>query len=141
MNKLYRNKYIYVADSPLHGRGVFTSEDILPEEIIEQAPVIQPFEKSRNILLDPAYKNQYFFAWPGLCTDWKKSVDETGYLSVEQITYPVCVLGYGMLYNHSTNPNVVYEVFCDANIIEFRAKIKIKAGQELTICYGEGIKI
>ena len=34
MNKLYRNKNIYVADSPIHGRGVFTSEDILPEEII-----------------------------------------------------------------------------------------------------------
>jgi hypothetical protein len=48
--RLYVSPKIYVADSKIHGRGVFTSKDLLPDEIIEQAHVIHPVNKSANNL-------------------------------------------------------------------------------------------
>ena len=33
--RLYVSPKIYVADSKIHGRGVFASEDILPDDIFE----------------------------------------------------------------------------------------------------------
>jgi len=46
------------------------------------------------------------------------------------------VLGYGMLYNHSANPNVEY-VQDEPSIIKFRALRTVRPGEELTIDYGE----
>ena len=48
----------------------------------------------------------------------------------------VLVLGHGMLYNHSPNPNVEY-VEGEPNTITFRALRKVQPGDELTIDYGE----
>lgn len=138
-HRLFRNKGVYVADSVIHGRGVFVDQDLLPGEIIEQCPVVQPLDRSRKMLVDPEY-TKYFFSWPGLCQDWKKEVDERGYLDVNQISYLVCVLGYGMIYNHSSNPNVIFEVDSTNNVVEFRAKRKINANEELLICYGDHVK-
>jgi SET domain-containing protein len=46
------------------------------------------------------------------------------------------VLGYGMLYNHSADPNVEY-IQEEPSIISFRALRTVKPGEELTIDYGE----
>lgn len=137
--RLYRNSRIFVADSLIHGRGVFTDTIILPGEIVEKAPVVFPKERSRKLALDSEYLN-YFFSWPGLQEDWKKALDETGYLNLDQITYPVCVLGYAMMYNHSNTPNVVFEPIVEERIFEFRALRRILDGEELTICYREGLE-
>jgi hypothetical protein len=48
----------------------------------------------------------------------------------------VLVLGHGMLYNHSHEPNVEY-VEGEPDTFEFRALRAIRAGEELTIDYGE----
>ena len=45
ITRLFRNKNIYIADSSIHGRGVFTEIDILPGEIVEQAHVVHPKNK------------------------------------------------------------------------------------------------
>ena len=133
INRLFKNQNIYVADSKIHGRGVFSDADILPGEIIEQAHVIHPDKKSA----ESTDKNflKYFFFWPYLAEDWKQSVDKNGTLSIDQISYPACILGFGMIYNHSANPNVLFEIDVENNIIEYRAKRKILAGEELLICY------
>jgi SET domain-containing protein len=46
------------------------------------------------------------------------------------------VLGYGMLYNHSANPNVEY-VQDEPSTISFRALRTVMPGEELTIDYGD----
>ena len=46
------------------------------------------------------------------------------------------VLGHGMLYNHSPNPNVEYTQD-EPSTITFRALRKVRPGDELTIDYGE----
>lgn len=132
--KLFQNKKIYIDNSPLHGRGVFASDIILPGEIIEQCHVIHPKKE-----IDEELK-KYFFLWPRLPEDWKKIVKENGSLSIPQITYPVCVLGFGMIYNHSKEPNTIFELDVQNNLIEFRAKKKILTNEELLICYGENVK-
>jgi len=45
------------------------------------------------------------------------------------------VLGYGMLYNHSDDPNVEYEQD-DDGVVTFYAIRDIARGEELTITYG-----
>ena len=117
INRLFKNQNIYVADSKIHGRGVFSDADILPGEIIEQAHVIHPDKKSA----ESTDKNflKYFFFWPYLAEDWKQSVDKNGTLSIDQISYPACILGFGMIYNHSANPNVLFEIDVENNIIEY----------------------
>jgi len=46
------------------------------------------------------------------------------------------VLGYGMLYNHSANPNVEY-VQDEPSMLRFRALRTVMPSEELTIDYGE----
>jgi uncharacterized protein len=46
------------------------------------------------------------------------------------------VLGCGMLYNHSSDPNVEY-VQDEPSTITFLALRAVKPGEELTIDYGE----
>ncbi len=64
ISRLFRNVNIYIADSPVHGRGVFTDVDILPGEIIEQAHVIHP--KDKDVQKTDENYLQYFFFWPTL---------------------------------------------------------------------------
>lgn len=138
LNKFFKNKNIYVGDSQVHGKGVFTEVDILPGEIIEQAYVIHPENKNS----DSTDKNfqRYFFAWPYLKDNWKEDVNKNGFLTLDQVTFATCVLGFGMIYNHSLNPNVLFDVDVDNSMVEFRAKRKILAGEELFICYNEQLK-
>lgn len=132
--RLFLNPKIYVADSKIHGRGVFTSDILYPEEIIEQAHVVHPSSKSANNL-DEIYR-KYFFSWPFLKQDWRKYVQEYGSLPIDQITYPVCVLGFGMIYNHNRlNPNASVNFNTSENYVEFKANRKIEPFEEITICY------
>ena len=48
----------------------------------------------------------------------------------------VLVLGHGMLYNHSRDPNVEY-VQDDGSAIMFRTLRTVRPGEELTIDYGD----
>jgi len=138
LNRFFKNKNIYVADSQIHGKGVFTEVDILPGEIIEQAYVIHP-ENKNSESTDKNFQ-KYFFAWPYLQQNWKNNVEKMGFLTLEQVTFATCVLGFGMIYNHSLTPNVLFDVDIDNSMVEFRAKRKIIAGEELLICYNEQLK-
>jgi hypothetical protein len=46
------------------------------------------------------------------------------------------VLGYGMLYNHSPNPNVEY-IQDEPSTLTFRALRTVMPGEELVIDYGD----
>ena len=55
--------------------------------------------------------------------------------SVRQSNHVVLVLGYGMLYNHSDDPNLEYDQD-DAGVVTFFATRAIEPDEELTITYG-----
>lgn len=47
------------------------------------------------------------------------------------------LLGFGSLYNHSVKPNADYIKKLKDGVMIFKAMRKIKAGEEITIDYGE----
>jgi len=100
-----------VAHGP-RGRGVFATRRFAKGEVIETCPTVEVADGDATGRL-----NDYVFA--------SGSDGEV-----------VLVLGHGMLYNHSPNPNVEY-VEGEPSTIVFRALRKVRPGDELTIDYGE----
>ncbi len=107
---------IFVAPSPLGGRGVFTSEDIPEGSLIEISPVI--VLPARDIPHIHATKlHDYYFIWGK--KDRKCAI----------------VLGYGSIYNHSYEPNAEYVPDYENKTLDFFALRDIKAGEEITVNY------
>ena len=94
------------------GRGVFAARAFASGERIEVCPTVElPRGQSKGVLAD------YVF----------DSARTRGHV--------VLVLGYGMLYNHSEDPNVEYDQD-DDGVVTFYATRAIARGEELTITYG-----
>lgn len=51
------------------------------------------------------------------------------------INHSAVVLGYGMLFNHSYEPNATYEINFDKHTFDYYAYKDIKAGEEILINY------
>ena len=108
-------KKIYLAKSkiPKSGRGVFATTDIKKGEIIEVAPILilaftDFIDTKWNLLFE------YYF--------W---MDD----------FVVLALGYGSLYNHSTNPNCKYEINKDKKTITITATKNILKDEEIYFNY------
>lgn len=96
-----------------HGRGIFATRKIEPDETIEICPTME--------LQDADIA--------GRLSDYLlKSGDDENVV--------VLMFGYGMLYNHATDPNAEYREHGE-NEIAFVALREISAGQEITISYGD----
>lgn len=106
--------FLYIAPSPLGGRGVFTSEPIPKDTPIEMAPVIV-LDPDETKMIHETRLHDYYFIW-----------DEDG---------SAIALGYGGLYNHSEENNVDYYMDYEFKQINFFAIRDIKAGEELLINY------
>jgi SET domain-containing protein len=109
---------IYVDKSPIHGWGVFASEDIIEGEIIEEVPVLTlPINKGEvsGILLD------YRFNWPQ-GVEWEEQV---------------VGLGFASLYNHSDTANAYWVSDSDKKTFKFISNRNISAGEEIFIWYGD----
>ena len=100
-----------VADGP-RGRGVFATRRFAKGEVVETCPTVEVADAEVTGRL-----NDYVFT----------SVTDGDVL---------LVLGHGMLYNHSPDPNVEY-VQDEPSTITFRALRKVRPGDELTIDYGD----
>ena len=108
---------IYISDSPIHGLGVFANEIIYEGEIIEICPVIDMGlnKEVSHILID------YRYNWPQ-GNEWATQVVPTG---------------YGMLYNHSNNPNSNWRSNLENNTFEFYATKQINPNEEIFTYYGD----
>ena len=82
---------LYVAPTGDMGRGVYTSEDIARDTVIEVSPVIVMTGAERK-LLDQTLLHDYIFEWGA---------------RPERLLYGV---GYIPLYNHSYKSNCEYEM-------------------------------
>jgi SET domain-containing protein len=102
---------IEVAEGRL-GRGVFALQPFSQGDVVEVCPTLEVPDADVG----------------GLLGDYAFSTHEEGQL--------ILLLGFGMLYNHSPEPNVEY-VEDGPRTIAFVALRDIEPGEELTIDYGE----
>lgn len=116
MTKLIRNA-ISVRSSLIHGRGVFADKDIPEGDIIEESPVLSIPEKSGLFI-------NYAFKIP--------KMEKT-----EHDKKDVVALGYGSIYNHSSEPNAEATFDSDNLIMRFTAKAPIHRDNEIFISYGK----
>src|ERR1700712_2494507 len=107
---------LLVAPTENMGRGVFTTEKLLKNTIIEIAPVLV-MSKEERILLDQTLLHDYIFEWG------------------DDNTQCCMALGYVPLYNHSYKSNCEYEMDFDEQLIRIKTVCFIKAGKELFINY------
>jgi hypothetical protein len=106
--KLYQNKLI-VQKSPTHGYGVFAGKTIKKGEIIEECYMI--ISRGGDRVLE-----DYYF-------------DAKGKYAI--------FTGFGVIYNHSEEPNGDYFINVKRRLVTIKATEKIPKGKEIFISYGE----
>lgn len=107
---------LFIASTSDMGRGVFTSEPIAANTVVEIAPVIVMSGEERK-LLDQTLLHDYIFEWGG------------------ERKQCCMALGYVPMYNHSYQSNCEYEMEFDEAIIRVRTVRAIQVGEELFINY------
>lgn len=113
------SQQIYVAASPLGGRGVFTSKKIYAGDLIEVCPalVMNPTDIEH---LDKTILYDYYFLWE----DDAKGLKTTA-----------VALGLGSMYNHAAPSNADYQMDFEYATIDIIAVENIEPGEEITINY------
>ena len=111
-----RNPTLYIAQSSLGGRGVFTGAPIKEGDLIEVCPVIV-MKEGEMAILDTTTLYDYYFLWGD---EQKQSA---------------LALGFGSLYNHFAPSNADYFMEFNEQTIEIFAVRDIEAGEEITINY------
>jgi SET domain-containing protein len=107
---------LYVEKTAEKGKGVFTSQAIDADEIIELSPVVVMPLKDRS-LLDQTLLHDYIFEW--------------GHLKDKC----AMALGFIPIYNHSYVSNCEYFMDYEEDTMFVKTVRKIEAGEELTINY------
>ena len=108
--------YLYIGDSGIRGRGVFTSERIPGNTVVEVSPVIV-MEQTDREYLDKTLLHDYIF-------EWGKTKEQ-------------CCMALGLvpMYNHSYKSNCEYFMDFDEKQIQVKTVNAIERGEELTINY------
>jgi uncharacterized protein len=99
------------------GRGVIAADEIHSGEVIEVCPFITLSDLDAEHVTHKSDTMKYYV------------------LELTKIKKQVQPLGYGMLYNHSTQPNSEIEYQPGEDFITIRALDHIPAGQEITFDY------
>ena len=107
---------LFIAPASNMGRGVFTSELIAKDTVVEVAPVIVMSSADRQ-KMDETLLHDYIF-------EWGEGKNEC-----------CMALGYVPMYNHSYTSNCEYEMDFAAQTITITAMREINAGEELFINY------
>ena len=105
-----------IAPSDNRGRGVFATEPIAIDTVIEIAPVIV-VDNIQRTKLEETLLYDYIFEWGD---DHKSAAIGLGYISI---------------YNHAINPNCSYDMDYDAQTISIKTTKHIEIGEELFINY------
>jgi hypothetical protein len=118
-SRLSASDKIFIDQSDIDnaGRGVFASTDIGADETIEVTLMLVIDSAFMAWVLRLTPLRNYFFQWG---TNRRKAA---------------IALGFGSLYNHSFEPNAVYEKNIEKGVIEFSARQDIQKGEEITINY------
>ena len=95
-------------------RGLFATCDIKKGALLHEAPVIA-YPNEEHQYIEQTLLADYAFEYG--------------------IGRSAILLGYGMLFNHSYEPNVTYEINFKNHTFDFFAYTDIKAGEEILINY------
>ncbi|MGM9925452.1 MAG: SET domain-containing protein [Bacillus sp. (in: firmicutes)] len=101
-------------------RGVFAAGDIKKGTLIHSAPVIA-FPNEEHEHIEKTLLADYVF-------EYGKN-------------HTAILLGYGMLFNHSYEPNAEYEISFEDHAFHFYAYKDIQAGEEILINYNGDVDI
>lgn len=107
---------LVVAPSEHRGRGVFASEDIAADTIIEISPVLVLSREERAKAEETNLYN-YIFEWG------------------EHYEMGALGMGYISIYNHSYHSNCIYEMDFEQELMAIKTLRNIAAGEELFINY------
>lgn len=99
-------------------RGVFATQDIKKGTLFHEAPVIS-YPNDQHEHIEKTLLADYTFEYG--------------------INHSAILLGYGMLFNHSYEPNANYKINFDNHTFEFYAYTDIKAGEEILINYNGNV--
>lgn len=105
-----------IAHSPLGGNGVFATQPIPADTIIEISPVLV-FHPSERQHVEKTLLYNYIFEWG------------------DNLSHAALGLGYISLYNHSYNANCAYDMDYDAATMTIATVAAIEIGEELCINY------
>lgn len=97
-----------------NNKGVFATRDIAKGELIHEAPVL-PYPNEEHVHIEKTHLADYVF-------EYGKN-------------HSAFLLGYGMMFNHSYEPNAIYNINFDNHTFEFYAYKDVKAGEEFFINY------
>ena len=111
-----RHSSLFIRQTEQKGKGVFTSEAIASENIIEVSPVIV-MPSTDRVHLDKTLLHDYIF-------EWGPSKEKC-----------CMALGFIPMYNHSYTSNCEYFMDFDADTIFVKTVRDIEPGEELTINY------
>ena len=107
---------LYIENTKEMGRGVFTTQDLSTDTVIEVSPVIVMSAEER-LHLDKTLLHDYIFEWG-------------------KDSRQCCMaLGYVAAYNHSYKSNCEYEMDIEKQTIAVKTIRFVKAGEELFINY------
>ena len=110
---------LFILQSEGRGRGVFTSEVIEANSTIELCPLVV-IPKDEVKLIHQTVLHDYYFLMP----------NDSG-----KACFP---LGYGLLYNHSAEPNAEVFINPQTNYLEVCSIKQINSGEEIFINYKGG---
>lgn len=108
--------YLHITQTPSMGRGVFTSEPVPADTVIEISPVIV-MTKEERAHIDKTKLHDYIFEWG----------DDSSQCCM--------ALGLVPMYNHSFKSNCEYIMDFENHLIYIQTVCAVNAGEELTINY------
>lgn len=111
--------------SPIHGRGIFATENIDIDQIVEICPLVV-LDYRMRYHHDPMIWD-YCFTQVCPCEDCKK---HGGHF--------LMVLGYGQVYNHHDNNNADIKFDVKNKLAFIKSNREIKKGEEIFVSYGPG---
>lgn len=107
---------LYITESDIHGRGVFTSSEIAEGSLLEICPVIIIPELELDTIHSTVLHDYYYY--------WGEEEKEG-----------CIVLGFGSVYNHSSMPNAECVPDYDNGTFSYFAIKNIEAGDEIMVNY------
>ena len=117
--KLYRHPNIEIRKSHIHGYGVFATDDIGENTVLEEVPFIS---------ISQGVAHDYAFLFPRGGTPIEETVGVKNEI--------VLVFGYASLYNHNDFPNASWKTDVSDRLFVFFTKTHIKKDEEITVYYG-----
>lgn len=113
---MLRYHSLFIGNSQEKGRGVFTSESIPADTIIELAPVIT-MSAAERVLLDQTRLHDYIFEWG------------------EDRSMCAMALGWIPVFNHAVPANCEYFMDFEEETIFIKTVCAVAAGDELCVNY------